>query len=354
VALLAVAVLAVAVVADLAVPEEDMQAIFTSYVTRFNKIYAREDFFNRYNIFKENYAKIVAHNSLPAGENWGVKLGTNALADLTKAEYRQMLGFRLKDQKNGKVLTPMAEGESNGESIDWRTKGAVNPIKDQGQCGSCWAFSAVASAEAAIEIAGNSLLSLSEQELVDCTLDDPYNCEGCDGCLMATAFNYMKDKKTFCLESEYPYTEETGDTCKASKCTTKTPAITSYKNVTCADSNFCSKPLIPANETTMQAYVDLGVLSIAIEADSDVFQYYTDGIINSTECGTSLDHGVAIVGYNHDDATNQDYWIVRNSWGVSWGLKGYVYIAKGKNICGISLYSNQPYAHKPSARHHRA
>jgi cathepsin L len=344
---LALALVCAVAVSALAIPEEDMQAIFTGYMTRQNKVYAREEFFNRYNIFKAAYEKIMAHNALPAGQNKGVKLGATSLADLNKEEYRSLLGFKAtvapQTQLAGKRHhRAIPEGEiAAGDSVDWVAAGAVNAIKDQGSCGSCWAFSAVAATESAIFLAGNALPSLSEQELVDCSTGKPYYCEGCDGCLMATAYQYILDKKGLCTEKEYPYTGE-DDTCASSKCTSTKVPLKSYYNITCADSDFCDKT-IKANETTIKTYVAKGVVSVAIEADSDVFQYYESGILDDDSCGTELDHGVDIVGYGAD-ASGNTYWTVRNSWGTSWGLKGYVQIAQGKNMCGIALYAEQAYA----------
>jgi C1A family cysteine protease len=332
--------------AEISIDEESMQSIFTGYIARFNKVYPTEQFFQRYQVFKSNYLNVILkHNNLPVAQQKGVKLGLSSLTDLSHVEYKKLLGFKLKNKAAGHSKKAMDEGPlGTNEAINWIDLGGVNAVKDQGSCGSCWAFSAVAGAECAVFLATKKLPSLSEQQLVDCTNNAKYDCEGCDGCLMHKAFNYMIDNKGLCTETEYPYAG-VDQTCKVTagtvKCATPTP-ILSYTNVTCSVSGFCSAPLIPANETSEYDYVKKGVLSIAVEADTNEFQNYKSGVLDDAECGTSLDHGVAIVGFGTEDG--KDYWLVRNSWGATWGDNGYLKIARGKNICGIAEYSNQPYA----------
>jgi C1A family cysteine protease len=326
-------VLATAIATEFIIPEEESQAVFAHYTKKFGKTYSVDEIFARFNTFRVNYEKIVKHN---AANKHSYTLGLTSLTDLTTEEYKTRLGFKL-SEKTKSMHVKLTEGKLTTGSLDWRTKGVVNAIKDQGQCGSCWAFSTVASSETAIAIAKGKLHSLSEQHLVDCTSD--YGCSGCNGCLMANAFNYMLAEGGLCTETAYPYTGEDG-TCASSTCGDKYN-IKSYHNITCGLSDYCDK-IIKMNETNMLEHVNKGVVSIAIEADQDIFQSYTSGVIDSSSCGTSLDHGVAIIGYGTESGT--PYWLVRNSWGTSWGLDGYVKIARGKNICGIAEYSEIPYA----------
>ena len=212
-------------------------------------------------------------------------------------------------------------------AIDWRIAGAVNPIKNQQQCGDCWAFSAIAAVEGAYAIstkkAGKTiLLDLSEQQLTDCS--GAQGNLGCNGGLMTNAFTYAKDH-ALCTEKSYPFAGVDGS-CK-----------------TCAGlvkvGGFVNIP--SGNETALAAAVSLGVVSVAIEADTTAFQFYSSGVFKNSGCGTNLDHGVALVGYGAD-ATAGKYWILRNSWSSAWGEAGYMKLARGVNECGVALSASYP------------
>merc|ERR1719327_997846 len=210
------------------------------------------------------------------------------------------------------------------DSIDWVEKGAVTPVKNQKQCGSCWAFSTTGSVEGAFQIAGNKLTSLSEQELVSCDKVD----DGCKGGLMDNGFKYV-EKSGLCTEASYPYTSGSGvrGTCKRS-CSAAVK-ITKFQDVPSRD------------EDALKAAVAKQPVSIAIEADKSVFQLYKSGVMDSKSCGTKLDHGVLAVGYG--TLGGKDYWKVKNSWGPTWGMEGYILLARGKSGAGeCGLLSGPP------------
>jgi len=196
--------------------------------------------------------------------------------------------------------------------VDWRTKGAVNPIKDQGQCGSCWAFSTTGALEGRCFIDGFGLHSFSEQQLVDCS--STFGNQGCNGGLMNNAWDYL-EKNCLCYEGDYPY-EAVDDTCKTLKGHNK---ISTYTAVAAG------------NVDQLAAGAAQQPVSIAVDAQN--FQLYQSGIFN--DCSTNLDHGVLLVGYT------SDAWIVKNSWGASWGESGYIRLARG-NTCGIANAASYP------------
>merc|ERR1712100_533730 len=210
-----------------------------------------------------------------------------------------------------------------GATIDWTTKGAVTPVKNQGQCGSCWSFSTTGGLEGAWQLSSGNLVSMSEQQFVDCDTGS----SGCNGGLMDQAFGWAENQ-AIATESSYPYTARDGS-CKSSF-TTAIPqgGVTGYKDVQTSASGLTS--------AIMNAPV-----SVAIEADQAAFQQYTGGVIQSG-CGSNLDHGVLAVGVNSDGSIK-----VKNSWGTSWGVNGYVNIATSQ--CGITQSASYPVVSSESA-----
>jgi len=204
--------------------------------------------------------------------------------------------------------------------INWIDIGCVNQIKDQGQCGSCWAFSAVASMEAAHCIVNNRLESFSEQQLVDCDKV----CYGCSGGWAYQGFIYYETHYVM-TESSYAYTATDGR-CKYSANDNTGVLSTSYTWVTANDAD------------AMKTALNTHVLSVAIQANQLSFQLYSGGVFTNTKCGTNLDHATNVVGWG-TDSTYGDYWIMRNSWGTSWGYYGYmqVQIVAGNGLCGIQM-----------------
>ena len=288
---------------------------FSAFEARYGKNYLASERAFRAKVFEYNMKWAAKVNA--EGHSW--KVGATPFADMTNTEFAtsKMCGCMLKPtttkiSKNINVR-PL-------EAIDWREKGAVSPVKNQGSCGSCWAFSATGSLEAGNFIANGKMVLVSEQQLVDC---DPKS-HGCGGGLMTNAFEYVM-KKGLCTEEDYPYHAKDED-CKDDKCTAAIH-IKGYEEV----AQFDGKAL--------KAAVTKAPVSVAVEADSAVFQMYKSGVVDSDACGTSLNHGVLAVGYT------DEYWIVKNSWGEKWGDNGYIKIAykeTGAGICGINMDASYP------------
>jgi C1A family cysteine protease len=303
--------------------EREYESAFTQWMSKFEKAYAPEEFFHRYNTFKANMDYVEATNS--ANLSYTVEL--NQFADLTVGEYKIMyLGYKPELRRYSPDVTVGAPSTYPDGSLDWSQKGAVTGVKNQGQCGSCWAFSTTGSVEGAVAIKHGVLNSLSEQELMDCSWAE--GNMACNGGLMDNAFKYV-EQSGLCTEAAYPYTATSSKTCKASSCGVSAYSkITGYKDVT-------------HNENSLGAAVDIGPVSVAIEADQAAFQMYKSGVFDAP-CGTNLDHGVLVVGYGHDTTSNLDYWKVKNSWGTSWGEAGYIRMVRNKDECGIANEPSYP------------
>jgi len=280
-----------------------------------------EEFEFRQNIFNTKEAENIEINSNP--ENT-FTVGHNFMSTWTDEEYTAMLGY--KAPANMTVEEPtVLDTVGLPMAVDWRNKVAVNPVKNQGRCGSCWAFSATCSIEGHHFIQSGSLISLAEQELVDC---DNY-CYGCNGGLQNYAMNYVA-KNGQVLERDYTYTGRDGSCRQAS-----------YKAQVYVSQVHTVQSM---SADALKAAIYAGPTSVTVEADRSAFQRYTSGVLNSADCGTNLDHAITGVGYGNNGS--QKYFIIRNSWGPNWGEGGYINIAMvdgySKGICGIQQQSYWP------------
>ena len=316
---------ALAAIAGLASAE--MSAEMTSYmnyISQHSKSYENmQEFYDRFQLFQQAEASIAELNSA----NSRATFGHNQFSDWTHQEYVSMLGLRFEETPELYINKTANVESTNGDSFDWRDQsGVVTPVKDQGQCGSCWAFSATEAVESAYVIAGNEQVIMSPQELVDCSKGLLSN-HGCNGGMYYHGWKWEESHMTM-RESDYPYvsgtTKEAQSTCNydESKGVTNT---TGYGQVS------------GDVDSIKDAIKTKGPVSIAINAETKVFQTYKSGIITESDgCPTKIDHAVLAVGYGYDG--DQGYFIVRNSWNTTWGDSGYVKLgmAEGEGVCGMN------------------
>ncbi|KAI5738141.1 hypothetical protein M8J77_003497 [Diaphorina citri] len=289
----------------------------------------------RLKIYMENKRRIAQHNAYYESGKVSFKLDMNHFGDMLHHEFVHMMnGFKrstrlLGTERVEEGVTYIApDNVKLPEEVDWRNKGAVTPIKDQGQCGSCWAFSTTGALEAQHFRKTGNLVSLSEQNLIDCS--GKYGNQGCNGGMMDQAFQYIKDNHGIDTESSYPY-EAMDDNCRYKRA--KSGAV---------DRGYVDIP--EGDEYKLKAAVaTIGPVSIAIDASHQSFQFYSEGVYYEPECNsTQLDHAVLVVGYGTDENGN-DYWLVKNSWNTTWGDEGYIKMARNReNNCGVASSASFP------------
>ncbi|XP_078736651.1 procathepsin L-like [Lampetra fluviatilis] len=309
------------------------QLEWESWKTHHGKSYESEQVESlRQQVFQSNLRLVLQSNLLADQGKVSYRLETNKFADLTGREFRDLVvGHCLLNRTRREPRAPStflaARDAVAPASVDWRDSGYVTGVKDQGQCGSCWAFSATGSLEGQHFAATGKLVSLSEQQLVDCS--GSFGNNGCEGGLMDNAFQYIIANKGIDTEECYPYTAMDG------VCKFKPGCI----GATCT--GFVD---IPSGDEAQlkQAVASVGPVSVGIDASNPSFQLYASGVYDEPMCSSQqLDHGVLAVGYGTQDSA--DFWLVKNSWGADWGSKGYILMSRNKNNqCGIATAASYP------------
>lgn len=296
-------------------------------------------------IWKANHDRMEQHNDQVPKPSF--ELGHNAFSDMTQDEYHQQ--YNLGSYGNAEFAKLQAENElSTGANsvmthrqldevnlpdyVNWISMGGVTPVKNQGSCGSCWAFSTTGALEGAKFVRTGELVALSEQNLLDCDHKDM----GCNGGLMDNAFKFDEKSGGLCSEADYPYEARQGKTCK-SNCTDVPGSIVK---------TFYDVP--KGDVKAMLSALAMQPISIAIQADQFVFQFYKKGVLTDDKCGKAgnIDHGVLLVGYGSDVETNEPYWLVKNSWGEKWGETGYIRMSRNSTnefgMCAILKMASYP------------
>jgi C1A family cysteine protease len=322
------AVLALTSVAAATTGRERVEELFYEHMTKYDlDISDGKEFLKRMDIFSDNLRIIENHN---ADEKKTFTMGLNKFSHLTHEEWKSMMNFGAvppKLRQNAKVHGEPSTMEGVPDSVDWTAAGAVTPVKNQGQCGSCWSFSTTGSLEGAYYIKNSNLVSFSEQELVSCDHSD----NGCNGGWMDAAFTWINGNGGLPTEADYPYVSGSGSVppCNTSKKMVSGSAPSSFTDVQ------------PGSVSALMSAVAQQPVSVAIQADQSAFQHYSSGVLTSG-CGQQLDHGVLATGYGTSD-DGIDYWMVKNSWGPEWGDNGYILIERSSaNLCGILSAASYP------------
>ncbi len=304
---------------------------FEDWKNRFEYMHDGQDMYQVLKKWYHNDKHIESVNSM----NETYVLGHNQFSGMDRDDFRKYLIEQYLDRKIGGIYENLPI--SYKDSINWVDQGAVTPVKDQGQCGSCWSFSTTGALEGAYYIKNDELLSFSEQQLVDCdNLRNGGRDHGCNGGLMDNAFNWIGKNNGLCTENDYPYVS--GSTTQPGECE-KTCSVVSESDVNKA------YDVKPSSDEEMMTALSQQPVSIAIQADQRDFQLYKSGVFTG-KCGTELDHGVLVVGYDSEDS--EDYYLVKNSWGETWGESGFIKLGRGKQYnngdgqCGMLLQGSYP------------
>lgn len=311
--------------------DKSLDLFWEEYKKTYTKVYhgENEEIIRRL-IWEKNVRTINKRNYLSALGYHSYWLGINEFTDMMEHEFKKVMNgllYHNLDKHRSSLVFVDEDIRGLPEEIDWRKKGYVTEVKNQGKCGSCWAFSATGSLEGQFFKKTGKLVSLSEQDLIDCTGD----CQttGCEGGLVEEAFSCIRNMGGIESETDYPY-EAKDDKCRFNK----TKSVTSLSNYV---------DIKHFNENALQkAVATIGPISVAIDASDFDFAHYKEGVYESSNCNAfTLDHGVLVVGYGTEKG--KEYWLVKNSWGPSWGMNGYIKMSRNKeNMCGIATLASYP------------
>ena len=298
------------IVGTLSISIDDM---YNEFIVKFNKTY------DKHNI--DIYQKNIEYIDYINNQNLSYTLEENQFTDFINKS-----GTKLIIDNNGEYYN-FSDKDEIPINYDWRNKNKLTNVKNQLDCGSCWAFSTTGSIEALVAIKTDVLHNISEQQLVDCS--SSYGNNGCNGGSMDNGFKYVIDNG-LCSEKTYPYTAQQGN-CESCD---KVVSIDNFKDLT------------PNDEKSLKRAVYNQPVSVAIQANLKSFQLYSGGIYSDEDCGTQLDHGVLLVGYGYDLLHDMDYWIIKNSWGPNWGENGYIRILRNyqmpQGLCGVAMIPSIP------------
>eukprot|EP00347_Sterkiella_histriomuscorum_P009062 403342666 len=316
--------------------DPSIQTAFNNFVSRHQRSFlTQEEYKARLAIFRDTFEAVQLHNSL---ESKSYKLAINKFSDMSKDEFSKFSSLQLPAEDDEEEESNQYQEDDDDDdlllgapqSLDWRDKGAVNPVFEQTKlCGACYAMSTTGAVEAAYKIKTGKLVELSKQQILDCA--GRYGNAGCSGGYMVNAYKYMVENKLM-LHKDYPYVN------KNQKCqvdTTKT--VTGIKGYTSLPAN---DPVALFNAIQNQP------VSVGVQSSKVLFHQYKSGVLDDSRCGQAIDHAMLLIGYGNDKASGKDYWLVKNSWGEDWGDLGYVKILRDMNrgggICGINRLGSYP------------
>ncbi|XP_042542796.1 procathepsin L-like [Dipodomys spectabilis] len=327
---LLLAILCLGMTSAAPVLDPSLDAQWTKWKTEYGKSYHSDEEGWRRAIWEENWKMIEVHNEEERQGKHTYTLEMNAFGDMTDEELQQgETEFQpIRPNEEEQIYPDLLFGDLPA-SVDWREKGYVTPVKDQGQCNSCWAFCATGALEGQMFKKTGKLVSLSEQNLVDCSR--PQN-NGCTGGLPHLAYQYVKNNGGLDSEESYPYEAKNGP-CR-------------YKPENSAANVTGYVILPPSEQALMRAVATVGPIATGFHSAHSSFKYYRGGIHYNPTCPKYLTHGVVVVGYGYEgeeETENNKYWLIKNSYGTNWGINGYAKVARDRNNhCGIASFSLYP------------